>query len=83
LLDYIDHICILSGFAVEISLQFNTCMAEASSQDHTDGLNVPGDLHVQEFEDFKGDETERRTEDHDPEQPSNTGDLQDHLGPRR
>ena len=58
-------------------------MAEASSQDHTDGLNVPGDLPVQEFEDFKGDETERRTEDHDPEQPSNTGDLQDYLGPRR
>ena len=68
---------------MEISLRSNTCMAEASSQDHTDGLNVPGELPVQEFEDFKGDETERRTEDHDPEQPSNTGDLQDYLGPRR
>ena len=58
-------------------------MAEASSQDHTDGLNVPGNLPVQEFEDFKGDETERRTEDHHPEQPSNTGDLQDYLAPWR
>ena len=52
-------------------------MAQTSSQDHTDGFNVPGN-----FEDFEEENTERKSEEQRPSQSSNTGELQDSLGPR-
>jgi len=52
-------------------------MAEASSQDYMDGLNVP------EFEDVEGNKAIDRNEEQPSSELLDTGHSQDSFGPRQ
>ena len=58
-------------------------MAEAGSQDYTDGLNVPGELNAQKFEDVEGNKAIDGNEEQTSSELLDTGHSQDSLGPRQ
>lgn len=58
-------------------------MADSSPQDHTDGLNVPGDFNVQESEHVERNGAANEADERASNELLDTGQAQDSLGPRQ